>query len=373
MVSRDTITEAIMSLFRYTTNSEMEQFGILYDIAKEMEGTSLQKRKTALLKHLTAKNTDNKLAERIVVDLVNEELKITQKDIWSVWYKDEDNFEKKYPKLYELLLGDGFSIVDDKLQNINIIEVVRHNKTEMLELTSVGDGSYADVYSFEDPYYKQIFALKRAKGDLNEKEIIRFKREYTELKKLDSPYIVKVYHYDDEKREYTMELMDHTLFDYIRKNKSKLTASNRISIIQQIFKAFIYIHSKNLLHRDISYTNVLIKVHDDGTVIAKVSDFGLVKIPDSTLTDDDSKIKGSLNDPNLAQVGYKNYNVGHEIYVLAQLINFVLTGDAKGGLYKRKMEIHDYLAIGYHAEITKRFTSVEQMSNEFQKIKSLIK
>ena len=44
--------------------------------------------------------------------------------------------------------------------------------------------------------------------------------------------------------------------------------------------------------------NILIKEYDD-TLVVKLSDFGLVKIPDSTLTTVNTEFKGYFNDPAL--------------------------------------------------------------------------
>lgn len=56
--------------------------------------------------------------------------------------------------------------------------------------------------------------------------------------------------------------------------------------INQIFRAFEYIHENIGLHRDISTTNILLKKYDNDLLVIKVSDFGLVKLKNSTLTSD---------------------------------------------------------------------------------------
>jgi Protein tyrosine kinase. len=52
------------------------------------------------------------------------------------------------------------------------------------------------------------------------------------------------------------------------------------------------------LHRDICLKNILIKLFDDVKVI-ELSDFGLVKIPDSELTSINTDYKGCFNDAEL--------------------------------------------------------------------------
>lgn len=60
--------------------------------------------------------------------------------------------------------------------------------------------------------------------------------------------------------------------------------------------------------------------------MVKIGDFGLVKIPESNLTSIQSELKGSLNDPDLVNVGFQNYEMCHEIFALTRLCYYVLTG-----------------------------------------------
>ena len=41
-----------------------------------------------------------------------------------------------------------------------------------VELKFIGEGSYAKVYKYKDPFYKKSFVVKRAKDNLNAKEIV---------------------------------------------------------------------------------------------------------------------------------------------------------------------------------------------------------
>jgi len=49
-------------------------------------------------------------------------------------------------------------------------------------LKFIGEGSYANVYKYKDPFYKNFFVVKRAKDNLNAKEIERFQREFNAMK-----------------------------------------------------------------------------------------------------------------------------------------------------------------------------------------------
>jgi hypothetical protein len=93
-----------------------------------------------------------------------------------------------------------------------------------VQLKMVGEGSHAIVYSFIDPDYGIKFAVKRAKKDLEERELYRFRREFDVLKRLSFPYIVEVYQYDETRNEYKLEYCDETLRDYIARRNN---VSNR--------------------------------------------------------------------------------------------------------------------------------------------------
>ncbi|CUB29355.1 Serine/threonine-protein kinase PrkC [Bacillus amyloliquefaciens] len=231
----------------------------------------------------------------------------------------------------------------------------------------IGEGSYSRVYKYKDEYYNRFFVIKKALKNLNEKELERFKREFEEIKKLNSPYVIEVYNFDEENNQYTMEYADETLEDFISKNNTKLNVNQRISLVRQIFQAFIYINSKGVLHRDISTKNILIKKYE-GVNIIKVSDFGLVKIPDSTLTSKNTEFKGSLNDPKLEVIGFDKYEAIHETYALTRLIYFVMTGRRTIGSFNSE-EFENFVMKGISDNIDERYKDVEELRNNFVKIK----
>jgi len=245
----------------------------------------------------------------------------------------------------------------------DLLEVKSLNESANVKLKFIGEGSYANVYKYKDPFYNKCFVVKRAKDNINDKEMERFKREFCVMKKLKSPYIVEVYNYDENKNEYYMEYMDETLDDYIQKNNTKLSVSKRIGIVRQILKAVQYIHSKQNYHRDIRPKNILIKNFDDVDVI-KIADFGLIKVPESQLTSIWTEFKGCFNDPTLNIDGFHTYDIPHEIYALTRIVIFVMTG--KTNLNNIKDESIKYLIQkGLNPEKDKRFQSVEELAQFF--------
>lgn len=234
------------------------------------------------------------------------------------------------------------------------------------ELKQIGEGSYAIVYKYKDDFYNRDFVLKRAKKDLSAKELVRFKREFEEMQSLSSPYILEVFRYNDDKNEYIMEHMDCTLEKYIQKNNSKLSYSQRKGIVQQILRAFDYIHYKERLHRDISPRNILIKIYDDVTVV-KIADFGLVKTPESALTTINTEFKGYFNDPGLLTEGFDNYGILHETFALTRVIYFVMTGKTNTDNIIMN-SLKEFVNKGLNPDKTKRFQNVGQMLRAFKDV-----
>lgn len=284
-------------------------------------------------------------------------------------------YYEKIIEIKEFLKNSGGTNVPEEFQEIKIIKVEKIfysnlqmvKKDKKLELKIVGEGSYANVYKYYDEDYQKYFCKKILKKNTTQKELERFRREFNTMKSLNSPYIVEVFLYNEEEKSYIMEYLDTTLFDYIYSNNDRLEWKTRFAIINQILKCFSYLESKNILHRDISFKNILIKYYED-TFVIKISDFGLVKLKESTLTDPNSEFKGSLNDPSLLDTGFENYSLIHETYALTRLISFILTGKTNGAKIKNN-SIKNFLLTGTSSDKNKRFKNIEELKKAFHELK----
>lgn len=270
-------------------------------------------------------------------------------------------------------------LIIDLIESKSIFSLIKFtefqgpHQTSSFLIEEIGGGSYATVFKYFDTHYNRFFAIKKAHVNLREDELVRFKNEYNELHNLSSPFIVEVYNFNEKNLEYTMEFADFTLEDYITDNNANLTMSQRILLVRQLLRAFIYIHQKDggILHRDVSYTNVLIKEYDDKTIFVKVSDLGLLKKPGSKLTREGTEVKGILNDTSLELIGFENYEVRHETYALTRLINFILTGKTTGLIELE--HVKEFILRGISNNINLRFSSVQELNDEFKKVVPFLK
>ena len=154
------------------------------------------------------------------------------------------SFDEYYKKIIkeseEFLSNSGGSEIPPNMEKVQLYNTIPILKpTEVISINSlsdinktvdikiIGEGSYAKVFSYIDPFYGKKFVLKRAKNDLSDKEKVRFKNEYEEMKNLSSPYVVEVYNFNEQKTEYIMEYMDKTLESYINENNTVLKQTDR--------------------------------------------------------------------------------------------------------------------------------------------------
>lgn len=268
------------------------------------------------------------------IDIADRVMRTLKSSQYSFSYDDYN--AEIIKKCKEFLSPSGGSLIPKNFEKIELYYTIPifkfnntietdHNPNKAYQLHHKGGGSYAEVFVYHDEYYDTKFAVKKAHKDLSNKELVRFKQEFNVMKSLRSPYILNVFTYNNDKNQYVMEYMDITLYDYIKENNAKLSIDTRKNIVLQTLRAFSYLHSQNVLHRDISPSNVLLKLYDD-VIVVKISDFGLVKMPESTMTSVTSDIKGSFNDPALVIEGFNNYSIEHEIYALTRLVLFILSG-----------------------------------------------
>jgi tRNA A-37 threonylcarbamoyl transferase component Bud32 len=280
-------------------------------------------------KHYWAENSRGMLA---LIDELDDVLAALKAGGFEVTFAD--GYREAVDRCRPWLAETNGSAIPDDFSPIHLVKyeavfmrpesaVRLRNRQQQAQLKMVGQGSYANVYSFTDPDYGIKFAIKRAKKDLDERALHRFKEEFDTLKRLRFPYIVEVYQYNDARNEYMMEFCDDTLRKYIARRNSELSFAARKRIALQFLYGINYIHYKDLLHRDVSLQNVLLKVFDDAVVV-KLSDFGLVKDRASEFTQTSTDMKGTIRDPALGS--FKDYGVVNEIFAVGWVLSYIFTG-----------------------------------------------
>lgn len=244
----------------------------------------------------------------------------------------------------------------------NTVKVSRNEATS--KLYEIGKGSFATVYKFHDSYLGIDLALKRAHKNSTDKILERFKKEFEKLHNLDSPYIIDVYSYNDFDKEYTMEFIPTTLKEFLDRNPSN---DIRYLIVKQLFKVLKYIHSVDTLHRDLSYNNVLIKEYEDGSVVIKLCDFGLMKDKNFDMTSTNSEAKATHLAPEIfsGKVSQKDFDIPQEIFSLAIVIKYIMTAGTEKTLHSLPKKERDAIEKGMSSDPKERYQTIDEFQSDF--------
>ena len=277
------------------------------------------------------------------------------------------SYGSEIPKDYKKIMIKRY----DPIFKINVSSKLKQSNSlyKDVKLIIKGSGAYANVFMFQEPLTQKKFALKKLKDDVTEKEIERFKLEFEKMNFLANPYIVKAYKYNQDNNSYIMEYCDYTLNKYISNNNNKyfLDFNFRRNIALQFLKGLKYLHSKEILHRDISLNNILIKEYDDNFIVVKISDFGLVKDFNLNLTKTESEMRGTIIDDTLTC--FKDYNIKNEIYSIGVVLWFIFTGKSNLKLDNSEIgKIVNKCIIRNHSD---RFSNVDDIIKSIKSINSM--
>ncbi len=136
----------------------------------------------------------------------------------------------------------------------------------------LGSGGMGDVYKAYNAALNRTAAIKI----LHQKEMgDRFRNEAYIQSSVSHPNIARLYEYlvTGETACIIMEFVDGDPLDVYLHRKGKLSNEETENIIKQIASALAYLHSKDILHRDIKPQNF--KVQPNGTIT--MLDFGIAK------------------------------------------------------------------------------------------------
>jgi serine/threonine protein kinase/tetratricopeptide (TPR) repeat protein len=144
----------------------------------------------------------------------------------------------------------------------------------------IGTGGMGVVYLAEqqEPVERRV-ALKVLKIGLDTKEVIgRFDSERKALAMMDHPGIARILDAgatDGGRPFFVMEHVEGTpITEYA--DEHRLDIKSRLELFVQVGRAIQHAHNKNIIHRDVKPSNILVS-EVDGFAIPKVIDFGVAK------------------------------------------------------------------------------------------------
>ncbi len=151
-------------------------------------------------------------------------------------------------------------------------------------LSRLGSGGMADVYLAEDETLGRKVAVKVLKAEMaSDAEFVeRFRIEAQAAARLNHPAIVAVYDRGGagERPYIAMEYVDGESLKQRLRRDGRLPAGEALETILAVLDALQVAHEHDIVHRDITSSNVLLATNGG----VKVADFGIARIGSSALT-----------------------------------------------------------------------------------------
>jgi tetratricopeptide (TPR) repeat protein len=151
----------------------------------------------------------------------------------------------------------------------------------------LGRGGMAVVYAVRHEETGRSFALKLLLAQVDSQEVReRFQREFRALSDLSHPNVIQVYDAGllGDRPYYLMELLAGHDLKREMELWQELSLAERFrraeDVLLQVCAALAHIHTRGLVHRDISPSNIFVLHTGD----VKLMDFGVVKEPGTDLT-----------------------------------------------------------------------------------------
>jgi serine/threonine-protein kinase len=208
-------------------------------------------------------------------------------------------------------------------------------KYEIVE--QIGRGGMGVVYRAKHTLMDRVVALKVLHPHLveNEEFLKRFRHEAQVASKLNHPNAVMIYDFGIVgKAPYlVMEFVQgETLKDLISKTGA-LPVQQLEQIMTQVMSALVEAHRIGIVHRDLKPDNFILSKKPDGTILARVLDFGIAKLlqtADSkaqTLATQAGTFFGTPRYASPEQALGKELDARADIYALGVILYEALTGE----------------------------------------------
>lgn len=214
-----------------------------------------------------------------------------------------------------------------KIDGSELVEFQGNYKLENMDedLQKIGEGGFAEVYLQKSTGYV-VKKLKRNCLNYSANKS-RFKREYEITRSIaDIEGVIKVIDFNENSFSYRMEKADCTLKEFIDSGKGDSNDS-KIWIANELLKIMRLVHERNILHRDLSPTNIF-KVGNQ----LKIGDFGLgkdINIIHSYQTNETLAVGQFFYSSPEQMKGLKNSDKKIDVYSLGKVINYIFTKDSE--------------------------------------------
>jgi serine/threonine-protein kinase len=196
----------------------------------------------------------------------------------------------------------------------------------------LGKGAMGIVYKAVDPVIDRVVAIKTIRLTLSEEELAfyeaRFSQEIKTVGKLNHPHIVTIYDVGrtDDYAYMAMEFITGPELKMVMTGKP-MHIGTSVDLIAQTAEGLAFAHARDIVHRDVKPSNIMIVMDEDG-MVAKITDFGIARAPSSAVKTMTGMILGSPRYMSPEQVVGKNVGPRSDIFSLGVVLYEMLAGVA---------------------------------------------
>ena len=293
---------------------------------------------------------------------------------------------------------DITSIKEESMISISnrlfINEIKEIPKKKYITQKLLGVGTYGQVFLVQNKYTKEYFAMKEipktSEDLLSDNEIMD---EIEILKNLDHPDIVRITEFYNTENSYYL-INEYCKYGELYEQVKNEFSETQIAVMfRQILSGIAYLHSNNIIHRDLKLENILISdieksiTTNEDLFLVKIIDFGTAKIFDKNKIP--RAIVGSIY-YIAPEVILKKYGKECDMWSLGVILYMFIVGHApfdgrsnrdimekiKGGKYlknekrwkKASNEVKDLINKLLVLEPEKRLTAFEALRHPWFKV-----
>ncbi len=197
-------------------------------------------------------------------------------------------------------------------------------------VSEIGQGAMGTVYKAVDPIIDRTVAIKTINLNLSRQELeeyeARFQQEIKAAGRLNHPNIVTIYDVGktDQVAYMAMEFLEGAELKDIIASGTLMPSDQVVDISAQVADGLWFAHQQDIVHRDVKPSNIMVMKGG----IAKITDFGIARLPNSAVKTMTGLILGSPRYMSPEQVIGKTIDARSDIFSLGVVLYEALTGVA---------------------------------------------
>ncbi len=173
-------------------------------------------------------------------------------------------------------------------------------------------------------HFQRTFAVKTIlTSRIQKDQMDELVNEITIMRKLDHPYVLKLYEVYHVKRKLWLVTELLTGGDLASRKHSEYATKN---VIEQVLRALVYLHRMGVVHRDIKLENILYENHSTNATV-RLIDFGLSRTFDRTTVMGDYARTPYTLTPEAATTGHRHATDKSDVWAVGVIAFIMLSGE----------------------------------------------